>query len=232
MFVTGLGDDDAEVALTRSDRGEGLFGIGDRHRDRRVRPRAPQVGEDRRQHVAADGQARGHGQGPAAGLVEFVQVSHQFPGFRKGLAGPPVHLLPRLGQLHPLTVAIEDLHTEPVLQRAQMSGHNRLGNPEVIGSARDAVELDHGAEHLELLERDAIVVAGRGADRRGKRRPVIGEPVRWVEAHRRGSRSPELQASAVGRRPGVKRKSASIVSPRPSTQWKDEHTVPCARPDT
>ena len=104
----------------------------------------------------------------------------------------------RLGRLDPPARAVEELRPEPLLERADLQAHRRLGDAEPLGGLREAAPLDDRAKCRKLtrVHKDSLygVYSGGGAELepvpervvrrrvgrrlRSSRRPRPGDPRR------------------------------------------------------
>src|SRR5215212_3744930 len=80
----------------------------------------------------------------AGELVEEVPLEHEHP--LRGAVEP----LPGFGRLDPAPRPVEQLGSEPLLQRPNLEADRRLGHPEPLGRLGEALPVNHLAEGGEL----------------------------------------------------------------------------------
>ena len=79
------------------------------------------------------------------------EIGEQLLLHRKEALRAPVEAVPCLGRLHAASRTVEQLRPEPLLERADLQAHRRLGDPELLRRLGEAPPLDNGAERCKLL---------------------------------------------------------------------------------
>ena len=110
-----------------------------------------ELGEHDRQHRAARARSTRRSRAVrqlALGLV--AELGEQLLLQREQPLRAPVEPAARLGRLDAAARAVEELQAEPLLERADLQAHRRLGDAELLRRLREAPPLDDRAERREL----------------------------------------------------------------------------------
>ena len=152
---------DPQLELSLGNEIDDRLRVVDRQRDLDARVRALELAEQERDH---DGRRPGRRTKPklardlGARLVGDL-VDELLLECEQAL-GASVEPESGLGRLDPPARAIEELRAEPLLERPDLEGDGRLGDPEPLRRLREALPLDHGAERSKLarVHKDSLSV--------------------------------------------------------------------------
>jgi glycosyltransferase involved in cell wall biosynthesis len=143
--------DDAELERVVGDRVDDRVRVCDRESDVERRMRALEVAQEERDELRARA-GRGADRQPAAQVARAVvrELCEKVLFGAEDALRAPVDPEARLRRLDPSAGPVEELSTEPLLERAHLQADRGLGHAEPFGGLGKALALDDGAECGEL----------------------------------------------------------------------------------
>ncbi len=145
------GADDAELELARRDALDDGVRVGDREEHADIGVQALELAENDRHDDRR--RTRGCTEDEVAGEVALTRRGHVRDELileREHPLRAAVEPPPRLGRLDAPSRAVEELRPEPLLERAHLQRHRRLGDAESLGRLGEAAALDDRAERGKL----------------------------------------------------------------------------------
>src|SRR6185503_11473473 len=143
--------DDPELELALGHALDDALGVRDGQRDRHAWMLTLELAEQHRHNRAAgsgrraDGErAAGRARLPLVELLDQLLLELQHP------LRPAVEREPSLRRLDTAARAVEQLPSEPLLERAHLKAHRWLRDAEPLSRVREALQLDDGAERSQL----------------------------------------------------------------------------------
>jgi hypothetical protein len=149
--VPPRGTDDAQLELALGDAVDHRLRIRDRERDRYLGVLALELAQEHR-HDRAPRTGGGADLERPAELAPLarVQLVDQLALEREHALCAAVKSHPGLGRFHASPGAVEQLAPQPLLERADLKAHGRLGDAEPLGCLREALAFHHRAERRQL----------------------------------------------------------------------------------
>ena len=143
--------DDAELELASRDLLDDPLRVGDRQGDLHGGVPLLELAEEHGEHGSAGPTRRADLEPPAELALRLVaELGEHLLLEREQPLRTAVEPMPRLGRLDTAAGAVEQLHAEPLLERADLKAHRRLRHAELLRGLREAAPLDDRTERREL----------------------------------------------------------------------------------